>query len=293
MRGWGLIEILRDLLPPALIPVFAVLTHLGDVVTFFAVLTFLYWFGDRRKGAYALGVLLGGLSLTVGLKAFFALPRPPVELQTPIGGYPTGFGFPSGHALGSTVAWGVLAATHDAWTRQRRFVLAALAVGLVSFSRVAIGVHYAVDVIAGVVVGLLYLGIVLWASDDPRDAFLIAFALSIVAVVLSVGSVAGTSDLTCLGTWCTSRDAVSLFGATTGTGLAWSRFDVSDDWPSHRAAVATVAVSVPVLGGIWLAGYTLSVSLVVTLLASVVAFAGVLLVPTVSQFVGDRRGAER
>lgn len=292
MRGWGVIEILRDLLPPGLIPAFAVLTHLGDVVTFFAVLTLLYWFGDRRKGAYALGVVLGGLSLVIALKAVFAYPRPPLALQMPIGGYPQGFGFPSGHALGSTVVWGVLAATYDVWTRRRRFALAALAVGLISLSRVAIGVHYAVDVVAGVAVGAAYLAIVLAATDDPRDAFLAAFVLSVLAVLASAGSIAEADGAACLGAWCTSRDAVALLGATTGMSLGWSRFDVPDDWPSRRVAAAAIAVSLPVLGGVWFAGYALAVPLVVTLVASVVTFAGVLLLPTTASRMVRRRRAD-
>lgn len=293
MRGWGVIELLRDVLPEFLVPVFAVLTHLGDVAAFFVVLTLLYWFGDRRKGAYALGVVLGGLALTVGLKSLFALPRPPIELQAPIGGYPEGYGFPSGHALGSTVFWGTLAAIYEVRSRRARIAVAALAAGLVALSRVVIGVHYAPDVVVGAAVGLLYLVVVFrLANGSPGRAFLAALALSVFAVIASVGAVATPEGATCIGAVCTSRDAVALLGATTGMALAWTRLDVPDEWPSRRTGVATIAVALPVLGGAWFAGHTLAVPLVVTLLVNVATFAGILVLPTTASRVARRRGLE-
>lgn len=283
MRGFGAIEALRELLPDVAVPVFVLLTDLGDVALFFLVLTLFYWFGDRSKGAFAFAVVLGGLALTLGLKYYFALPRPPVELHATIA---DGYGFPSGHATGSTVFWGLLAAISDVGTRRKRFVVASVVVFLVSLSRVVIGVHYAVDVLAGVAVGAVYLAAVLKAADgDAHRAFYAALALSLVALILAVGprTVAPSEGAACLGGWCTSRDAVALFGGTVGMALAWSQIDVPKGWPSRKTGYVAGLVGLPLLGAAWLASYQLPVPLVVTFMGSVATFAAILLLPTAAR----------
>jgi membrane-associated phospholipid phosphatase len=167
-RGVGGIEALRSLLPPWAIDAFAVLTTLGDTVFLVAVFLALYWFYDRDQGAVALAVFLGGVLLLTGLKTAFALPRPPPSLRIV---ERAGHGFPSGHAFGATVGFGLLALVFRTPRRPLRIALAAVAVLIVSVSRVAIGVHYAVDVAAGVAIGLAYLAVVWHVAWPHRERF--------------------------------------------------------------------------------------------------------------------------
>jgi undecaprenyl-diphosphatase len=74
-----------------------------------------------------------------------------------------GRSFPSGHALGGTVSFGLLALVlgpllppAGRWAARLAAVLAAL---LVSASRVVLGVHYLTDVTAGVLLGVGWLAI--------------------------------------------------------------------------------------------------------------------------------------
>lgn len=169
-RGIGGIEALRSLLPPWAIDAFAVLTTLGDTAFLLAVFLMLYWFYDRDQGAIALAVFLGGVLLITGLKTAFALPRPPASLREVAEG---GYGFPSGHAFGATVGFGLLALVLRTPRRPLRIGLAAVAVLVVSASRVAIGVHYVVDVVAGIALGLGYLAVA-WHVAWPRKQALTA-----------------------------------------------------------------------------------------------------------------------
>ncbi|MFB6296781.1 MAG: phosphatase PAP2 family protein [Halobacteriales archaeon] len=161
-RGLGAIEAVRSLLPEGGVEALAALTALGDFVVVFLVLVAVYVFYDREGGAVALVVFAGGALLITGLKAGLAMPRPPESLQAvPEDGY----GFPSGHAFSATVGFGLLALVIRRGRRSVRFGLAALGIALVSLSRVAIGVHYAVDVLAGAALGVAYLWVA-WAGRD-------------------------------------------------------------------------------------------------------------------------------
>ncbi|MDY6764226.1 MAG: phosphatase PAP2 family protein [Halobacteria archaeon] len=167
-RGIGAIEVIRGVLPEELVPLFVVITHLGSTSFYVGVLSVLYWIDHskilaREKVAFVIPMAVIGGGCVVLLKGIFELPRPPEEMwliET------DGYGFPSGHALASTVVWGSLALVwsegrnkNDKWrnTISRKGVKAGLfssiAVILISFSRVLLGVHYTVDVVAGVMIG--------------------------------------------------------------------------------------------------------------------------------------------
>ncbi len=85
----------------------------------------------------------------------------------------TSFSFPSGHAMGSTVLYGALAAIMIWPMRQWRWrfatvCVAALLVALICFSRIYLGVHYLSDVVAGCLAGVVWLAACLMAVDALR-----------------------------------------------------------------------------------------------------------------------------
>lgn len=89
--------------------------------------------------------------LSDALKQVFARPRPPVadpELE-PLVALPGSFSFPSGHAATAFAA----AAAVGFVAPRLRWPLLALA-ALVALSRVYLGVHYPLDVLAGAALGL-------------------------------------------------------------------------------------------------------------------------------------------
>lgn len=203
-RGVGALEALRAGLPGWAVEAFAAVTHLGDTAVLLALAALLYLAYDRDSGAFVLGALFCGFALVVAAKAWFALPRPPAELRYVA---EAGFGFPSGHAVGATVGWGAMALALDRlWTLPRRALLAGVVAAVVSLSRVAIGVHYLVDVVVGAAIGLAVLAVAArWLRAAPLGLFGLAGGLSALAVAVSGASL----------------EAVTLLGAAGGALVAW------------------------------------------------------------------------
>lgn len=116
----------------------------------------------RRHVAEALMVGLGSLAasgLMVVLKHAFERQRPPVaDRLLTIDTY----SFPSGHALTSTVVYGLIAVAAyrlSPWCREHRRILASvvvlpLAIGV---TRVILGVHWTTDVLGGWLIGAVWL----------------------------------------------------------------------------------------------------------------------------------------
>lgn len=136
--------------------------------TLFAI--FLIW---RKKRYWLLSLAVavpGGMLLNVALKHIFQRARP--SFDEPLLTLTT-YSFPSGHAAGSTVFYGVLAAylvcTIKPWRWRFIIVLSAIAlVALVALSRLYLGVHYLSDVLAGIIVGIAWLALSLAAVATLR-----------------------------------------------------------------------------------------------------------------------------
>ncbi|WP_290817289.1 phosphatase PAP2 family protein [Halovivax sp.] len=178
-------EALRNELPEAVVSFLEVATHLGDGVTLIVFGTLLYWFGgedDQRKRALVIGIGLGALALSAGMKGIFAAPRP--ELAFTPAEYP-GYSFPSAHALGAAAFYGGLAAVADTGSRFQRYLLAGVVIFLVAFSRLVMGVHYLGDVVVGVVVGLAFVAVVVRSPDpEPGTLFALSGAIAVLAFLL-------------------------------------------------------------------------------------------------------------
>jgi membrane-associated phospholipid phosphatase len=100
----------------------------------------------------------GADALDWELKRYFARARPAVALMLRRA---SGYSFPSGHALGSTVLFAALSYLAIRSFPRWRWKAAALALSAtlivaVALSRVYLGVHWISDVAAGIVIGLLW-----------------------------------------------------------------------------------------------------------------------------------------
>ena len=148
------------------------LTTLAQAATFSGSLTVVglltlavfTWLGPIRRRWRAAGVVAATMGVsaaaTVGLKDLIGRLRPPAPLV--LGPVDTGFAFPSGHTLNSTVFFGLVAGlvllrVRGWWARLAviaAWVAASLAVGV---SRIYLGYHWLTDVLAGwaLAVGIL------------------------------------------------------------------------------------------------------------------------------------------
>lgn len=223
--------VLHDVLPAWAVAAFAVLTHLGDWWLLLVLVSLAYLAYDRRAGGFVAATLFVGFAVTIGLKAWFAYPRPPAEFAHVVA---LGYAFPSGHALGSTVGWGGLAVVLErVSTVRRRAAVAGIVIVTVALSRVAIGVHYLIDVVAGVAIGLVLLALATrWAGDAPRVLFGVAAVLALAAAVISGGAIT----------------AYALAGGSIGALAAWP-VAVPSDQLEGRHDIAVIAAVGALLAG--------------------------------------------
>ena len=291
-RGVGVTELLHGAAEWPVIVFFALVTQLGDVWFLFLFGSALYVAGDRfphlgvdrRRGLFVLGLALAYVALVGALKTVFLLPRPPGAAVAPaVGWLPAilepvytdiatghGPGFPSGHALGTTMVWVGAALVLDAGTRRTRLGVAGLVVALVSLSRLVLGVHYAVDVVAGAAVGLAVVGALSRLGDPRADpSAVLRFAVGVGALGLLVA---------------VDFDSATALGGALGAWLAWRAVagDTAPHPSSTRAAATGFAVTVAAAVPLGVA-YALTPPLAVSFLAAALAGAGAVAAPLVGE----------
>jgi undecaprenyl-diphosphatase len=141
-----------------------------SLTTIISVTLLLTIAGDRLGAAKIVTAAAGGELWLEILKRVFEHPRPTI---VPHLVEFSGYSYPSGHALAATVTYGMLAAIACGYVRQPagrmaiRIVCFTLA-GMVAVSRVYLGVHYASDVISGVLLGVVWIYITKYAWQWMR-----------------------------------------------------------------------------------------------------------------------------
>ena len=136
---------------------------------YIAVLALIYLAFNKRLGLRAFFALVIVIFANTLLKEAFGRPRPfdISEAVTPLFETP-GYGIPSGHTMVPLVVFGYLAL----WSRRGWLMaLATVYVFLHAFARVYAGVHFPQDVLAGVVFGLLTLGVIRWLDNPLATAW--------------------------------------------------------------------------------------------------------------------------
>ena len=293
-RGVGGVEFAAELADPIVV-LAALVTALGDVWLVFGLLGVLHWFGDalpgplslpRRAAAFAIALAVGGLAVTTALKELFRLPRPPgaadpagagavpeflVPLYAEIAAA-SGFGFPSGHAVAAVVVYGGLALLVG---RRRGYAAAAALCVLIPLSRIAIGVHYLVDIAAGVAVGAAYLGTVYrlcGRGANPSRALFFALLAALAGAAMGFRT-----------------DTMLALGGALGARLTWGIVgDAVVDGPATRAGGALTAAVGVAFGGLFAAVYTLDPAPHVSFLGAFVVLCGVLSAPLAGESLARR-----
>lgn len=291
--------------PPAWLAVLAALaTRLADAWFLFLVVTLCYWLAprvtsqsgttgeslatrgpratseSRAVGATLVGLALGSLAVTAGAKAAFAFPRPPTAGAVAVENVfaplvasavdPTGFGFPSGHALAATLVYGGFAAFLRVGTRRTRIAVAGVITVVVAATRVVLGVHYPADVVAGVGFGVVALaGFVRVARgpNGPRPGRALFLAGSLGALGVVAAAVGGHGG--------EAVRAAIAGGAGFGGAAVWRTRGADTTRVGWVAALAGLAVVGGTFGSVRqladgnVAGTPLVDGIVVTALAAV------------------------
>ena len=158
-----------------LMPIVTRLGSSGAFILYFAILALLCLVNRRLVPAGHLVVYLLAAIISTGiedyLKELFQVPRPPLaiglEQVRVLGSLSHSFSLPSGHAV-----FAFMTATVIGHGRRRRWkaVLFLLAL-LVAYSRVYLGVHYPLDVLAGALVGA-GCGLIVWRGYEWGEEYI-------------------------------------------------------------------------------------------------------------------------
>ena len=261
-------------------------TQFGDPWFLLLVATLVYLAGVERSlveglrgGAFVLGMTFSAFSLTDLLKNFFVAPRPPGAdtatvpewLPGALGGVfrsittGTGYAFPSGHAIGTTAVVAALAYTLNVGSRTSRWAVGAVVVAAVTASRVVLGVHFLVDIVAGILAGLsLFAVAASVGTREPSRVFALGIGVGLLAVIAS--AISPASEVWKAGQW---------FGASLGAGAAWyvARPSLTLDFRG------TVVAGVPI-AALWIGIYVIAPPLVVTVVGTALAAATTIAAPT-------------
>ncbi|UZE95529.1 bifunctional DedA family/phosphatase PAP2 family protein [Alkalimarinus alittae] len=138
-------------------PLVIVITMLGDPkVYYIAFPIFVSLLLFRGFYAAATHISLAGIAtalITHGLKAYFDIARPDLVINGPASA-----AFPSGHTSGSVVFLGLLAAFIAQEIQQKKrwmiYSLFSIPMLLIGLSRLYLGVHWASDIVGGLLLGL-------------------------------------------------------------------------------------------------------------------------------------------
>ena len=176
------------------------LAKLAEIITFFAedvviiiVGALLYWCVDSKKGQRMATLAIGGVFWTLGLKNILKIPRPwdlgiIKKEQVLRAETATGYSFPSGHTTAAVNVYGYLAR----YAKKAGKILLWAFVGLIGLSRIFLGCHTSYDVIAALVISILWLWLGGKAYDslmakDERNIFWFALPLAFAALTLFGG----------------------------------------------------------------------------------------------------------
>lgn len=140
------------------------------IVIVLAAGAWLAWKGRKADSLLVVGGSAGALALGPVLKAVVERPRPALSDHVV---FVSSWSYPSGHSLNSMAVLGLLTVLAirerpGALRRTALAVLGAFLVVVVGFSRVYLGVHWPSDVLAGWLIGVLWLTICVTVAHFAR-----------------------------------------------------------------------------------------------------------------------------
>jgi membrane-associated phospholipid phosphatase len=198
---------------------FQAISFLATEEFFIMILPLIYWSIDALLGLRMAFMLVISGSFNNYFKMLFHSPRPFwYDARVKSYSMETGFGLPSGHSQNAASQFGIMAAT----LRKKGFTIAVLIViFLVGLSRLFLGMHFLRDVLAGWLLGGLFVWLYMhfekpishWlAAKNLSVQILLSLALGIVLILLGFGSKALSASWQMPAEWL--KNAALTGGAT-------------------------------------------------------------------------------
>ncbi|MBN1264016.1 MAG: phosphatase PAP2 family protein [Anaerolineales bacterium] len=181
--GTGIILWLQQLGDWLQIPMESI-SFLGTEYAYLFLLPALFWCVDAGLGMRVGISVMAATGIYSSIKMVFRTPRPfwinpdirPLAVET-------SFGAPSGHSMSAVGLWGRLAAAiKTRWLQ----VLLILLITLIAISRLYLGVHYPIDVLSGLLGGVILVWLLVRFEQPVLRWFLSLGIKSQIAVLLAV-----------------------------------------------------------------------------------------------------------
>lgn len=173
-----IIEFLQSIQSPVLDVIFKSFTFAGNQEFYILLLPIAYWSWRKETMQKLAFLLLISFALNAFFKNAFALPRPPLAYHLVSA---EGYGLPSGHAQGAITLWGfVFLSARKNWIK----VLTVVLIIGIALSRLYLGVHFPKDVLAGLLIGGVWLAIFFRWSETVIQHWNIPLWASIVLFLI-------------------------------------------------------------------------------------------------------------
>jgi len=236
----------RGIGTPLLDTLFKFLTNAGSEPVYILLASLIFWCLNKKTGIRVMYVILFSAYTALLAKNFFGMSRPPAYLHKV---NENEFGFPSGHAQVSSGFWGFLGLRSK---KNRIIIVGAIAVFLVSLSRIYLGVHYPGDVVGGIIFGLSvafisYRGepgiLKILNKQSSNSKYLIALSLPIILVLIS----------SLQGSLMKEQIELGLVMASVGFGYLLEEEKIKfSDVKNNKQAVKRALIGILILGLIYL-----------------------------------------
>lgn len=223
----AIMEFFQRISSPVLDVLVELMTMMGEETVFILAVAWFLWCGSKKRGFAIFSSLFTALIGMSVLKAVIKAPRPfqvIPEIEGKRVATATGYSFPSGHTTGAASFYSALAVSYK---RKRLSIACAIVILLVGLSRMYLGVHWPLDVFAGLALGITATFLThdwfarLYDSPDRlfRFSVVVGTLSTIIAIYLSVSIIGGTTDPVGF------TDPMKLFALAGGgyLGFAWEQ----------------------------------------------------------------------
>ena len=236
------------------------LTHLGSVYVVVPATVLAYLRYPERAGTW-LGAIFCYFGLMTAVKSLNPATRPTVDPAVGPDQVPEALSFwythgaeiattsfPSGNVMVATVLMALLVLDTNVFTFRRRILAGGFFVVLVAYSRLALGVHYPVDVIGGVALGLALVGLIVLLRNRTEDEVAAVFTLAVILCAAAVWLQTGLWTPPSV-TGLESSNRPLALGASIGGLLAW-QFGRRSTWSLGREPSDTLIPMAGLLGAL-------------------------------------------
>ncbi|QIB26268.1 phosphatase PAP2 family protein [Caloranaerobacter azorensis] len=183
--GIKILLFFQEISSPILDKIFIFITNLGSEIFYLMFIAYIYWCVNKRFGIKLFSILALSIYSNNLLKVVFHTSRPFLysEIQTPYIQSAIGYSFPSGHTQGAATFWYYIMKKAR---KKSVYIIGWTIIILVGISRLYLRVHWPIDVIGGLVFGILIVWLFQSILDYLRkcDSRLINIGLIIMLVLM-------------------------------------------------------------------------------------------------------------